>query len=369
MALQIDRSKLNYCVAALDGSIQLWDDYCEKEKADKILYAPDYYIIYPLTDAITDKLAMPALRGAAEVLNGVTLGLFKDPVSTKRVKQITSLVRKGALKCSEREPVKLTGLKHADLCLIIASRHLSNVAGNLQQVLSVPDLLRDYALSGVSSVQSRLSAPLDEVKQSGWDEMVKNGEAALTKGDRVGLIRRGVGVARGVVTWAGAKIAGSAVRAVGAEASRALIGEISRREKDFRMAIVGKTTDMCARASIAWGVDLGLRAALAYGTNKLLEEGIFVALNDRAASEEMSRSVAGTASKCITAAGAVLWVRFLSPTGRNVFNYAKAGVPPAEELIVKRGLQKVMGVEVSSGEARSIGRKVTDIIGGFFCRG
>ena len=229
--------------------------------------------------------------------------------------------------------------------------------------------LRDYALSGVSSVQDRLSKPLDEVKESAWDEMAANGAAVFKETDSTGLIRRGAAAASGAMKWAGAKIAGSVVGAAGAGASRALIGEISNREKQFRIAIVGKTTDMCARAGIAWGVDLSLRASLAYGANKLLEEGIFTVLNDRSASEEMSRSVAQTSSKCITAAGALLWVRFLSPTGLKVFNYAKNGVPPAEELVVKRGLQKVMGVEVSSGEARSIGKKVTDYIGGFFCRG
>jgi|GEM_PF-4811269 len=143
MSLQIDKKNLDYCVAALDGSIQLWDDYCVKAKADEVLYAPDYYIIYPLTGAITDRIAMPVCRGAAKVINGVTLGVFKDPISTKRLQQATSLVRKGALKYSERKPVKFPGLKHADLCLIIASRHLATGAGNLQQVLGVPDHLRN----------------------------------------------------------------------------------------------------------------------------------------------------------------------------------------------------------------------------------
>jgi len=116
-------------------------------------FRPESYLIEPLSEFFTNKIAMPSLKVAYSTIRSLTVKTagvlrpslsnridcaWRDPISTKTLLKAGAWIEKYARKWAIRKPSELPMIHYIDAFLIASTRPLYIFSKDMNTLLSIP---------------------------------------------------------------------------------------------------------------------------------------------------------------------------------------------------------------------------------------
>lgn len=275
----------------------------------------DRYLVEPLSNCVAERVMLPFLRVIYQVAQVITVKTFAkfnperakaieaswyDPVSTETLIRLNRKVHNAASLFATREPTGLPLVAYPDACLVVAARHLYLFTKDIDEILSVPQLLREKAdRICIIAEEEVIHPPSNEKEASTYTE------AAMR------LVGTGYTSIRSMASLLALRI-GNATKEKIRRDTHALI---IRKERHIRKRLVAglarktclKITKGTARSLIRGGVGLIFYYAVRWSIESMATEKN----RDLA---ELIHQIAKTTSLFLTLMGVLLWIRCLAPS-------------------------------------------------------
>lgn len=341
------------------ASNELQENNRSRREFNYFLHRLDVYIVNPLTDVVTDKIAMCALKKLYSFLGAAMKRLnnsrarkiadaWYDPVSTETLIRLAAKIQSLSCKWATRKSIQMAIIRYPDSCSIVAARQMYILAKDAQLVLGTSQQLRDLTTKvynaaneeiiqpftkdqlayGLSIVQNANSCPANENSTSNESQRVQNSENTDNQQESQTSywnsfkkkLNYSYEVGRGYTIAAASKVEEFAGPIVLNALHHNLHAKIIRNEKIARQEMVGKVVHSTCRFAIASTVSSLIRGGAILASYKLLEEVIVVVLpHEDEKSREISQELAHTISLGATVAGTILWLRCLAPTASRIY--------------------------------------------------
>ncbi len=282
------------------------------------------YIVNPLTDLVTHRIAMPTLKKTYSFFGNTVVQLvrkagwqeesdwleenLKDPLSTQTLLKLGERTQDWSLQWGQRRPNSYPVTAYLDICSIIAARHLYIFASDMQVLLSASQELKVKAEGILIAAKEEISNPSD----SGGNE---RNSTVSTRVNRF-------------IPDEGKSAAITKLNDFEKETKK----ELNALEKTTRQKIVQKGVEFLCSSAISSTVRTTAKVVIAIGCYKVLGGTAFVfSPLLREEFVEMGNLIAKTTSAGITSIGSLLFFR-CSNTMNNFFSSRQLAEVKASSL-------------------------------------